>query len=201
MSHEFIALLRFTCIILIPLVPAFLLFKAIPSQTANVSGTLQGMHIKLGGAFAGYFALLLLIWMQYGRLFPAPVTYQVWELSGKVTDGTGQPIRALTAGNIHLTPASVQTFPDGTFRLNFYTMPDPAGNFDFPMLNVQIDDFVAPTIPLDSSEIRAGTQSIAIQKDEAKRRITIAQIPLAQAAAYNPTGPPPSPAPSPATIQ
>jgi hypothetical protein len=151
------------------------------------------MKVKLGGAFAGYFALLLLIWVQYSRLFPVPITYQVWELSGKVTDGMGQPIHALTASNIHLTPAAVQTYPDGSFRLTFYTMPDPAGNFDFPTLTVQINDFFAPTISLDSSEFNAAGHSIRIEKDETKRRITIAQIPVGQPPAYNPVGPAPKP--------
>ena len=37
-----------------PIVPAYLLFKALPS-TAIVTGLLHGFKIDLGGAFAGYF--------------------------------------------------------------------------------------------------------------------------------------------------
>jgi hypothetical protein len=46
-------------VILIPLVPAFLLYKFLPSKAA-VKGPLKGLQLNLQGAFAGYFALVLL---------------------------------------------------------------------------------------------------------------------------------------------
>lgn len=45
-------------ILLLPMIPAFLLYKIIPSRT-DISGPFQGLQIKLGGAFGGYFLLLL----------------------------------------------------------------------------------------------------------------------------------------------
>ncbi|WP_224549138.1 hypothetical protein [Mesorhizobium sp. CA16] len=46
-------------IILIPLVPAVIIYLLLPSD-AHVSGPLKGFNIALTGAFAGYFALVLL---------------------------------------------------------------------------------------------------------------------------------------------
>jgi len=185
MPGEWMPILRFVCIVLVPVIPAYLLFKAIPSR-ADTTGHLQGMEVKLGGAFAGYFALLLLIGVDYQRLFPAPVLYQVWELSGKVTDETGKPIPALNAENIHLSPPSVQTYPDGTFNLTFVTIPGRTGKFAFPTLSVQAGDFFAPTISLDRPQAGAGGQPIQIERDDVGQNINIPRIPLSQNAAYNP---------------
>jgi hypothetical protein len=59
-------LLALTAILLLPLVPAFLLYKFLPSKT-NVSGPFKGLNIKLTGAFGGYFLLVL---TSLGIFFP-----------------------------------------------------------------------------------------------------------------------------------
>lgn len=46
-------------VLLLPLIPAFVLFRFLPSA-ANVEGPFKGLTIKLGGAFAGYFVTVLL---------------------------------------------------------------------------------------------------------------------------------------------
>lgn len=46
-------------IILLPLIPALLIYILLPSN-AQVSGPLEGFRVNLTGAFAGYFALVLL---------------------------------------------------------------------------------------------------------------------------------------------
>jgi hypothetical protein len=48
----------FLIIFLLPLIPAFLLYKFLPSKS-TASGPFKGLNIKLSGAFAGYFILLL----------------------------------------------------------------------------------------------------------------------------------------------
>jgi len=86
MSPVTLMLLIVAVIVLLPIVPAFLLFKFLPSR-ADASGPLQGLEIKLGGAFAGYFILVVLILSQLTRLkeiaSPEP---QVWKVTGTVQD-------------------------------------------------------------------------------------------------------------------
>lgn len=47
-------------IVFLPLVPANLLFKLLPSD-AKAEGPWKGVKIKVGGAFAGYFIMALLL--------------------------------------------------------------------------------------------------------------------------------------------
>jgi hypothetical protein len=44
---------------LIPLIPAYILYKTLPAET-SVSGPFQGLKINLSGAFGGYFLLVLI---------------------------------------------------------------------------------------------------------------------------------------------
>ena len=46
-------------ILLIPLIPAFILYKFLPSKTV-VTGPFKGLNINLTGAFSGYFLLVLI---------------------------------------------------------------------------------------------------------------------------------------------
>jgi hypothetical protein len=46
-------------ILLIPIIPAYILYKFLPASETDVSGPYQGLSLKLKGAFAGYFLLVI----------------------------------------------------------------------------------------------------------------------------------------------
>jgi hypothetical protein len=77
-----INLLVFAALVLVPIIPAFLFFKFIRSR-ARVSGSLSGLTISLGGAFGGYFALMLFLTSQFGPALLHP-TMRTWKISGQV---------------------------------------------------------------------------------------------------------------------
>ena len=52
-------LLDIAAILIIPLVPALLLYAILPSET-SVSGPFKGLNLNLKGSFAGYFLLVLI---------------------------------------------------------------------------------------------------------------------------------------------
>src|ERR1700712_2293364 len=56
MTYTFLYVLA--AVLLLPLVPAFLLYKFLPSRT-SVAGPFKGLNLKLTGAFGGYFLLVL----------------------------------------------------------------------------------------------------------------------------------------------
>jgi hypothetical protein len=133
-------LLYLACMILLPIVPAFLLFKALGS-TGDVSGPLMGLKIKLGGAFAGYFAVLVLLFVMYHVWHP---TYAVWKVHGTVTNDQGAPIQPLDEKNVTLQPANTYFFPDGSFDMTF-----SAASGDWPTLVVSYPNYLSVTRPLD----------------------------------------------------
>src|SRR5829696_9446580 len=95
-------LYRLACILLIPLVPAFLLYTKLPSKTAVV-GLFWGLNIKLSGAFSGYFLLVLLaisimlatdrrtdLKAEINRLNTQLDNQQAWTVEGQLNIATPQ---------------------------------------------------------------------------------------------------------------
>lgn len=62
-NHFYLAL---SAILLLPLVPAFIIYKFLPESETNVEGPYKKLNLKLKGAFAGYFLLVLIgLGLQY----------------------------------------------------------------------------------------------------------------------------------------
>jgi hypothetical protein len=133
-------------VILLPIIPAFILFKALPA-TGSVDGKLQGLEIKLSGAFAGYFAVVLLIVMNHAVLIP--VQYQMWTVTGQVVDESGRPIDPLAYKNIALEPNPLIPISPGMFTLSFYSSSAPTGTS--PTLSISADDYATVCYSLDKS--------------------------------------------------
>ena len=83
MTETIIAL---AAVILIPLLPAYLLYKTLPA-TAVVQGPFKGLNVNLQGAFGGYFVLVLLAFAVAQAFQPEDTypRYEEYELLGSVT--------------------------------------------------------------------------------------------------------------------
>jgi hypothetical protein len=152
------------CIILVPVVPAYLLFASLPSAKGSVDGTLAGLRIKLGGAFAGYFAVVTLIFSTHNIWNPPapppppqpPPPSQVWRLYGSVLDQNNQAIQLLKNEDFKLSPANLRIDPNGNFQLTFSTEPTAVGGgITFPTLTVGHKGFDSVTIPLEPTKLKA----------------------------------------------
>lgn len=155
-------------IMLIPLIPAVLLYALLPSR-ATVSGPFKGLNIRLQGAFGGYFLLVLILTGLLvarveadARAFENGPRFETWKLRGKVK--FSQPIQpaSLRTFKIFLEPQparpiglpnqhSVQTFEvDLPVKIT-----RPGGTPEFPFLAVVFDhpDFHTETFSLDSDLI------------------------------------------------
>jgi hypothetical protein len=53
MGEASVELIFITALVILPLIPAVVLFKVLPS-TGEVSGPFKGLNVKFGGAFAAY---------------------------------------------------------------------------------------------------------------------------------------------------
>lgn len=78
-------LLVLTAIVMLPLIPAFLLFKLLPSR-AVVKGPLAGLNVSLGGAFGGYVALTVFVATFFSQTKPTAL-----QIRGTVLFPDGEP--------------------------------------------------------------------------------------------------------------
>lgn len=179
-------------IVLLPVIPAYLLFRLLPS-TGNVEGKLQGLEIKLGGAFAGYFALVFLVLHTESTWDPPPPppTATVWHLSAQVVDTSGNAIEPLDLKDFVLSPSEFSTLPGGRFDMVIATQPQDGGGINYPELVVSHGSFVPYAISLDPAKLSPKVvQELGITQDPVHHVIRIEHIPL-QNPPYNPSGPPP----------
>lgn len=140
-------------VILLPLIPAFIIFKLLPAS-ADVSGPLQGFEIKLGGAFGAYFALVVLVLFTKNGIWdpapppPPPPAYQVWTVSGTIDDNTGTPLLSLAPGDVTLLPPSLTQQP-GWFSIDIPVKPGQNGSTDYPTLEITPKGYVPQDVSLD----------------------------------------------------
>ena len=187
--------------ILLPIVPALLLYKLLPS-TADVSGPFHGMQIKLGGAFAGYFLLVLVIFF-WPRSNPA---YEVWTVRGYIQDENGTNL-SQDKVTFTITPRSIEfNQEEGTFEMDILVKRGQFGQAKFPTLGVEwqpAQPFGNATVHLDPSNQLFGKR-YELKVDKSLREITVTEpIKLEkklQEAAYAPAEAAPQPTVLPASV-
>jgi hypothetical protein len=125
---------------LLPLIPAYILFKSLPS-TAIVTGPLQGLKINLGGAFAGYF-LLFLVAMPVMKKLIFVDDFEVWVVKGKVLDSrTNLPIDVKNNPRIMIQPPN-KIQDAGNFDVKLIGEINRTNMVRFPTVEIQADGYV-----------------------------------------------------------
>lgn len=117
----------------------------IPAKTSFKVGAL-----KLSGALAALVGIALLI---NAELVSEAPQYQVWEVSGQVTNEKGQPIQLLDGGDIVLEPPALTPSLEGKFRFDFYSWSDLEGKMVFPSLGVSHHGFDLHPIDLNPNAV------------------------------------------------
>ena len=79
-------LIVLSAIVLLPLIPAFILFKTLKSS-AQVDGPMGGLKVSLGGSFGGYVALTVFIATYFAHM-PHTTT---WHVEGELQFPDGSP--------------------------------------------------------------------------------------------------------------
>lgn len=199
MSSQLAFFLLLSFLVLVPIVPAYLLFRILPS-TGNVQGTFKGMEIKLGGAFAGYFVLVCLIIAELPKIKEVvnPSPTQVWEVEGQLVDENGEGIQPLERKDITFQPDSLNLNPNGWFKITFATqLTRTAAGVEFPRLNLGHDGYKDMSVDLGPPPPKTDLGAQA-KRDEINHLIILKSASLKKLpVAYSTSGPlPPSVSPA-----
>lgn len=143
--------LTLVLIILLPLAPAFLLFKTLPGG-AFVNGPLKGFDINLSGAFAGYFVLVLLLFSTMPLWKPEEKPQQDWTVTGTIQYEGGNPEELSSQTRILLIPPEYSEKRDGSFVVNF-KLPKGVQKNDLPNLAIDVPGYQLVQIPLSGEAL------------------------------------------------
>jgi hypothetical protein len=161
-------------IVLLPVVPAFVLFKFLPeSSKADVAGPYQKLKIKLGGAFAGYFVVALLLsglLSRYFLLVPGG-TYHMWSVRGQINLDQGELKEEMFA----VTPPRVEPMDRGEFRISGIPINKDSQE-DPPILRVQLPG--SGTVSICLEEDPPFERDYTVERDEENRVFIISPIDL-----------------------
>jgi len=192
-------------VLLLPLVPALVLYRLLPSD-AWVEGPLKGWKIHLTGAFAAYFALFLATsGLAYGQMKPLRDhigalemenatlrdQYQTWtvELDRTGLDKIGNnPFNRLI--HVVIRPPEAQPSEEGILRFPLVVGRGTSGELVFPTLTLT---YTPPTggaayeersVDLNSEPI--GPEYKLRRVDAAHQIIVVGELPLKKRPVYQP---------------
>lgn len=167
-----LVLISFT--ILLPITPAYILYKALPSR-GTVRGPFKGLSIQLSGAFAGYFLLVLTLMGFLSTRHKAPdARYEVWEVSGQINwNQDGTPIDT-DRMQMSFYPATKQkVFADGRFVIQVAPEVLESGQLKFPTLMIEHPDYIPVTIDLNASPARFGQRVKNVSIDNSTKEVAV----------------------------
>lgn len=171
-------LLTLAVLVILPMIPALILFKFLPSR-AVVKGPLAGLDVKFGGAFGGYVAIMVFVAMYFSQNMSAP-TYRTWQVSGAVEAESNAVLRSDDISCVPVPPL-LHIAADRNFRLE---MPMPEGQ-EMPDLFIQAPGYLGQTVQL-AGEDRAGTKRYEVRIDKEKARIVFKEPIVLRKAASEP---------------
>jgi hypothetical protein len=150
-------------VVLLPMVPAITLFKLLPSRAA-VKGPFKGLKINLGGAFAAYFIVLLLLL----GVFRTPPQTQSWVVKGKVHfsdqgNEVAEAVRQTVRFSLIPPPERVRTRGDFDIRVCTNTS-------DLPDLRVEASGYQPVTRSVEINSIDRKRQTVNITEPFELRR-------------------------------
>jgi hypothetical protein len=157
-------------VVILPLLPAFLLFRFLPSQ-GSAEGPFHGMTIKFSGAFSGY----LVVFLALLAIRPGEANhYHTWTVSGSLVfdQPVGTPPPNPNDVFIRFVPPRLTVLNQGAFRWDIPVVEDRDGNLVFPDIQIDLRDYAGVTVPLDRSR-RYGGVVVEAKYDEISRNITL----------------------------
>ena len=170
-------------IILVPIIPAYLLFRLLPA-TALVQGPFKGLKIDLSGGFAGYF-LLFLVLVGIRASFQS-TNYEEWTAKGRIVQAdASSPIVYVDPRYLTFSTPAVKSDSNGNFSLTFLVTSD--GRYDFPYMYINFPDYNPKAFFLGPKEKDDRNENLPVSIDMDKKVIDIGTVQLIKSPVTLPT--------------
>lgn len=182
-------LVQVSILILLPLIPAALMFKLFRTQGKG-EGKLFGFKWSFGGAFAGYLIILLILWAVMQKRMESNDA-EVWTVHGKIETGNVRDISNRII--IRSIPQSLRLDEDGGYEFKVIVSKKD-DTLDFPRIKIDLSQLCGgvKTVLLDDAkgtfDAIPNVKSIKIDKREATKSIYVAPIVLPPSLSTEPCG-------------
>jgi len=136
--------------VILPILPAYILYKNLPIGKTIVRGPFKGLDIQLTGAFAGYFLIMLVV---FGFIeLRVRGRCQIWQVTGYV--GLQDDSSPMETKNILVSerPPSGKVNEDGSFKVTILVKQGATGELEWPMLIFSHPSEQYEVMPIDPSK-------------------------------------------------
>lgn len=162
--------IRYLVCLFAPLVPATLIFKLFPDSKLTLSGPLQGLSVKSGGAFAAYLITFLIALPMTSGISDLRnrLLTPVWEVEAEIMimDSNTKELELNEFADEIVATFRPKSYNIGTNKIYLY-VPVSAGTSDFPAVLLEIPGFGGETFDLD------GDRNYEVDRDESQKKITV----------------------------
>lgn len=144
-------------IVLVPLVPAFFLFRFLKSRaaasgkaTVNI-GPFKDIQVDVSGSFAGYVITLVAMFLIFQQV--SKPAHQVWTVEGKISYEFSNQTLTLKDIKPSIIPETFQVAENGFFQMKIVVPRSEKGTLMFPQLQFGHEGFGSETVLLEKKEI------------------------------------------------
>jgi hypothetical protein len=127
--------------VLLPLLPAIIIYRLFPESFTELVGKVAGYTIKAGGAFAAYLAVVVMTYTQIDKINEAIYSYkhQFWTAIGQVqlVDAQGKMIKADNLIDHLIVVTRPEPNSVDKYQLRLKLMEDP----NLPLVVLKIPKF------------------------------------------------------------
>ena len=189
------AILVMAAVLLIPTVPALLIYLILPTERVTISGKVHGITVKAAGGFAGYFILVVVATqVQREALKDAKVPFETWTISAIVK--LDDPRDSISGVEITLEPSLLQFQQKSrtVAHVNF-TAPIPKSGLP-PQIIARMGAYLPAPYPIGLTLQEDAFTGVKynVSRDPALRVMTIRDtLVLRRMESYQPTARPYSP--------
>ena len=150
--------------VLLPLIPAILIYWLFPDNKVAVTGPLAGLKVNASGAFAAYLIVFLVVIPKVTQTYNTIGTsvHGTWAISGKL-QLIGKDGKDVHSAN-YFQKAAVRTVPSAVSiqdPIFFITLPDVRGGN--PIFVVEIPDFGGAMKEVKAEEINWFDRTVEIK--------------------------------------
>jgi hypothetical protein len=155
-------LIVLSALVLLPLIPAFILFKILRSDAKVDGDIVPGLKVSLGGSFGGYVALTVFLATYFSHMPQSTV----WHVEGEMKFPEGTP--SVVTCNVH--PPEFTRLDDHKFKLD---LPIAEGGA-LPSLVLSAAGYPSQTINLVDPDGHLGKE-FDVHKYESTQTINISK--------------------------
>lgn len=178
-SATFLGLLLYAVYVLLPIIPATLIFRMFPDSKLAVSGPFQGLSVKASGAFGAYIVTVAMGYFLIQFIQESITASQgvaVWTVvAGVVHDDQGKtaPIGSKKITAVVFEPVKAPYFYGEELRLHISRSPMEA----WPIVHISADGFESYPLDLEKWQRDGELKQVGMHQLKLARPVMLRAVP------------------------